>query len=398
MSTATAAKTAWIQQELAALKEQGLYNVIRTIGSAQGAWLTVDGRRVLNFCSNNYLGLADHPALKAAAHKAVDEFGVGPAAVRSIAGTLTLHLQLEERLARFKGAEATIAFQSGFNANVAVIPALVGKEDVIFSDELNHASIIDGCRLSGAKIVRYAHNDPAALEQAIRSETGYRRALIISDGVFSMDGDIAPLPALVEVAERYNILLMVDDAHGEGVLGRGGRGIVDHFGLHGRVDVEVGTLSKAFGVVGGYVAGRREIVEWLRQRGRPFLFSSAVPAADTAACLAAVDLLEASTELVDRLWENARFFQAEMRRLGFDTGRTQTPITPVMLGEAPLAQEFSRRLFAEGVFAMAIGYPTVPKGKARIRVMISAAHSREDLEKGLAAFAKVGRGLGVVEP
>ena len=398
MSTATAAKTAWIQQELAALKEQGLYNVIRTIGSAQGAWLTVDGRRVLNFCSNNYLGLADHPALKAAAHKAVDEFGVGPAAVRSIAGTLTLHLQLEERLARFKGAEATIAFQSGFNANVAVIPALVGKEDVIFSDELNHASIIDGCRLSGAKIVRYAHNDPAALEQAIRSETGYRRALIISDGVFSMDGDIAPLPALVEVAEHYNILLMVDDAHGEGVLGRGGRGIVDHFGLHGRVDVEVGTLSKAFGVVGGYVAGRREIVEWLRQRGRPFLFSSAVPAADTAACLAAVDLLEASTELVDRLWENARFFQAEMRRLGFDTGRTQTPITPVMLGEAPLAQEFSRRLFAEGVFAMAIGYPTVPKGKARIRVMISAAHSREDLEKGLAAFAKVGRGLGVVEP
>ncbi len=398
MSTATAAKTAWIQQELAALKEQGLYNVIRTIGSAQGAWLTVDGRRVLNFCSNNYLGLADHPALKAAAHKAVDEFGVGPAAVRSIAGTLTLHLQLEERLARFKGAEATIAFQSGFNANVAVIPALVGKEDVIFSDELNHASIIDGCRLSGAKIVRYAHNDPAALEQAIRCETGYRRALIISDGVFSMDGDIAPLPALVEVAEHYNILLMVDDAHGEGVLGRGGRGIVDHFGLHGRVDVEVGTLSKAFGVVGGYVAGRREIVEWLRQRGRPFLFSSAVPAADTAACLAAVDLLEASTELVDRLWENARFFQAEMRRLGFDTGRTQTPITPVMLGEAPLAQEFSRRLFAEGVFAMAIGYPTVPKGKARIRVMISAAHSREDLEKGLAAFAKVGRGLGVVEP
>jgi glycine C-acetyltransferase len=398
MSTATAAKTAWIQQELAALKEQGLYNVIRTIGSAQGAWLTVDGRRVLNFCSNNYLGLADHPALKAAAHKAVDEFGVGPAAVRSIAGTLTLHLQLEERLARFKGAEATIAFQSGFNANVAVIPALVGKEDVIFSDELNHASIIDGCRLSGAKIVRYAHNDPAALEQAIRSETGYRRALIISDGVFSMDGDIAPLPALVEVADRYGFLLMIDDAHGEGVLGRGGRGIVDHFGLHGRVDVEVGTLSKAFGVVGGYVAGRREIVEWLRQRGRPFLFSSAVPAADTAACLAAVDLLEASTELVDRLWENARFFQAEMRRLGFDTGRTQTPITPVMLGEAPLAQEFSRRLFAEGVFAMAIGYPTVPKGKARLRVMISAAHTREDLEKGLAAFAKVGRGLGVVKP
>ena len=396
MTTVIASKTAWIQQELAILKEQGLYNTIRTIGSAQGAWLTVDGKRVLNFCSNNYLGLADHPTLKAAAQKAIAEFGVGPAAVRSIAGTLTLHLQLEERLARFKGAEATIAFQSGFNANVAVIPALVGKEDVIFSDELNHASIIDGCRLSGAKIVRYAHNDAAALERAIQNETGYRRALIISDGVFSMDGDIAPLPALVEVADRHGILLMVDDAHGEGVLGRGGRGIVDHFGLHGRVDVEVGTLSKAFGVVGGYVAGRKEIVEWLRQRGRPFLFSSAVPAADTAACLAAVDLLEASTELVDRLWENARFFQSEMRRLGFDTGRTATPITPVMLGEAPLAQEFSRRLFEKSVFAMAIGYPTVPKGKARIRVMISAAHTREDLEKGLEAFATVGRELGVV--
>lgn len=396
MTIITTAKTAWIQEELAALRQQGLYNTIRTIGSAQGGWLMVDGKRVLNFCSNNYLGLADHPALKAAAQKAIADFGVGPAAVRSIAGTLTLHLQLEERLARFKGAEATIAFQSGFNANVAVIPALVGKEDLVFSDELNHASIIDGCRLSGARIVRYAHNDAASLERVIQNETGYRRALIISDGVFSMDGDISPLPALVEVADRHSILLMVDDAHGEGVLGRGGRGIVDHFGLHGQVDVEVGTLSKAFGVVGGYVAGRKEIVEWLRQRGRPFLFSSAMPAADTAACLAAVDLLEASTELVDRLWENARFFQAEMRRLGFDTGRTATPITPVMLSEAPLAQEFSRRLFAEGVFAMAIGYPTVPKGKARLRVMISAAHAREDLEKGLEAFAVVGRELGVI--
>jgi glycine C-acetyltransferase len=316
--------------------------------------------------------------------------------VRTIAGNLTLHRELEARLAKFKGAEATIALQSGFAANLATIPALVGKEDVIFSDELNHASIIDGARLSGAKIVRYAHNDANALENAIKAETGYRRALIITDGVFSMDGDIAPLPAIVAVAERHDLVLMVDDAHGEGVLGRGGRGIVDHFGLHGRVDVEIGTLSKAFGVVGGYVAGKKEIVEWLNQRGRPFLFSSALTAADTAACLAAVDILETPTELVDRLWDNARYFKTEMRRLGFDTGRSETPITPVMLGEAPLAQKFSRTLFEQGVFAMAIGYPTVPQGKARLRVMISAAHTRADLDRGLEAFAKVGRELGVI--
>jgi len=389
-------KLTWLTQELDSLKQQGLYTNIRTIGSAQGPWLVVDNKRVLNFCSNNYLGLANHPRLKQAAQQAIEEFGVGPAAVRTIAGTLTLHLQLEERLARFKGAEATISFQSGFNANLAVIPAFVGEGDVIFSDELNHASIIDGARLSRAKIARYAHNDPSALEDAIRQETGYRRALIISDGVFSMDGDIAPLPALADIAARHDILLMVDDAHGEGVLGRGGRGIVDHFGLHGKVDIEIGTLSKAFGVVGGYVAGRKEIVEWLRQRGRPFLFSSAVTPADAAACIAAVDILETSTEFVDRLWENTRYFKAEMKRLGFDIGRSETPITPVMLGEATLAQKFSRRLFEEGVFAMAIGYPTVPQGKARLRVMISAAHGREDLEKGLGVFAKVGKEVGVI--
>ncbi len=389
-------KLEWIRQELDGLRQQGLYNNIRTIDSPQGAWLTVDGKRVLNFCSNNYLGLADDPRLCDAARKAIDRFGVGPAAVRSIAGTLTLHLELEKRLAEFKGAEATIAFQSGFNANLGTLPALVGKEDVIFSDELNHASIIDGARLSGAKIVRYGHNDPQSLEDTINNTTDYRRALIVTDGVFSMDGDIAPLPRIVEVAERHNLILMVDDAHGEGVLGRGGRGIVDHFGLHGRVDVEVGTLSKAFGVVGGYVAGKKEIVEWLHQRGRPFLFSSATPPADTAACLAAVDILDGSTELNDRLWENTRYFKGEMKRLGFDTGRSETPITPVMLGEAPLAQKFSRTLFDNGVFAMSIGYPTVPQGKARIRVMISAAHSRDDLDKGLAAFAKVGKELGVI--
>jgi len=329
---------------------------------------------------------------------AMIKYGVGPAAVRSIAGTTDLHIELEKRLAKFKGAEDVITFQSGFTANIGTISALVGKEDVIFSDQLNHASIIDGCRLSGARIVPYEHNDPTALDAAIRENDGsYRRALIVTDGVFSMDGDIAPLPTLYEVAKKYDILFMVDDAHGEGVLGKGGRGIVDHFGLHGKVDIEIGTLSKAFGAVGGLVAGDKVIVEWLRQRGRPFLFSSAVTAPDAAACIAAVDLLESSTELVDKLWDNARYFKAEMKKLGFDTGGSETPITPVMLGEAPLAQQFSRELFENGVFAMSIGFPTVAKGKARIRVMISAAHDRDDLGQGLDVFAKVGRKLGVIK-
>ncbi len=390
-------KTDWIQQEIESLQSQGLYNRIRTIGSPQGAWLIVDGKRALNFCSNNYLGLANHPDIVAAAKKATDTMGVGPAAVRSIAGTMTLHVELEKRLAAFKGVEAAITFQSGFTANLATIPALVGKEDVIFSDRLNHASIIDGCRLSGGKIIAYEHCDPKSLEEQIKANLSqFRRALIVTDGVFSMDGDIAPLPAIYEVAKKYDILLMVDDAHGEGVLGKGGRGIVDHFGLHGKVDVEVGTLSKAFGVVGGVVAGKSVIVEWLRQRGRPFLFSSAVTVPDAAACLAAIDLLEDSTQLVDKLWSNAKYFKAEMKTLGFNTGVSETPITPIMLGEAKLAQQFSRELFEEGVFAMAIGYPTVPQGKARIRVMISAAHTKDDLDKGLEAFGKVGKKLGVI--
>ena len=391
-------KTDWISQELDALKQQGLYNTIRTIDSPQGAWITVDGQRVLNFCSNNYLGLANHPQIVQAAQAAIARYGVGPAAVRSIAGTMSLHVELDRRMAAFKRVEAAITFQSGFTANLATIPALVGKEDIIFSDRLNHASIIDGCRLSGAKIVPYDHCTPAHLKETIAQEkkTGYRRALIVTDGVFSMDGDIAPLPGLCAVAQEEDILLMVDDAHGEGVLGAGGRGIVDHFHLHGQVDIEVGTFSKAFGAVGGVVAGNKTVVEWLRQRGRPFLFSSAMTVPDVAACLAAVDLLEASTELVDRLWANARYFQAEMKRLGFDTGLTATPITPVMLGEAPLAQQFSRRLFENGVFAMAIGFPTVARGKARLRVMLSAAHSQADLDQGLVALAKVGRELGVL--
>jgi glycine C-acetyltransferase len=390
-------KLQWIQDELQNLKDAGLYNRIRTLSSPQGAWLVVDGKRVLNFCSNNYLGMANHPQVVGAAQAAVEKFGVGPAAVRTIAGTMDLHVELERRLAAFKGVEACITFQSGFTANVGAIPALVGKEDAIFSDELNHASIIDGCRLSGAKIIRYAHCDPADLERILKEQRGaYPRAMVITDGVFSMDGDIAPLDKVYEVSQKYDAILMVDDAHGEGVLGRGGRGIVDHFGLHGKVDIEVGTLSKAFGVVGGLVAGDPTVVEWLRQRGRPFLFSSAMTVPDVAACLATLDILEESTQLVDQLWENTRFFKAEMKRLGFDTGKSETPITPVMLGEAPLAQQFSRELFEAGLFAMAIGFPTVPRGKARIRVMISAAHQRMDLERGLEIFAAVGRKLGVI--
>ncbi len=392
-------KLAFLETELNSLREQGLFNTIRTIGSAQGAWLRVDGKKVLNFCSNNYLGLADHPRLKEAAQKAIAQYGVGPAAVRSIAGTLDLHVELERRLAAFKGVEDALFVQSGFVANQAAISPLVGKEDVIFTDRLNHASIIDGCRLSSAKIVIYEHCDATDAEAKIKEHlphAGARRGLLVTDGVFSMDGDVAPLDKIHEVCERYSVIAMVDDAHGEGVLGRGGRGIVDHFGLHGKFDVEIGTLSKAFGVVGGVIAGKKVIVDWLRQRGRPFLFSSATTAADTAACLAAVDLLEESTELVDRLWANTRLFKAEMKRLGFDTGKSETPITPVILGENHIAQQFSRTLFKCGVFAMPIVYPTVPKGTARIRVMISAAHSTSDLEQGLEAFQKVGKEIGVI--
>lgn len=388
---------AWIEEELQNLKDAGLYNRIRTLSSPQGAWLVVDGKRALNFCSNNYLGLANHPRVVEAARKASESYGIGPAAVRTIAGTMDLHLQLEERLARFKGVGTTITFQSGFMANLATIAAVVGKDDAIFSDELNHASIIDGCRLSGAKVIRYRHCDPDDLDKVLKENRAqYPRALVITDGVFSMDGDIAPLDNIYQVCQNHEAVLMVDDAHGEGVLGYGGRGIVDHFHLHGKVDIEIGTLSKAFGVVGGVVAGNPLVVEWLRQRGRPFLFSSAMTAPDTAACLASLEILEESTELVDRLWENARYFKKEMQNLGFDTGVSATPITPVMLGEAPLAQQFSRDLFDKGVFAMALGFPTVPRGKARIRVMISASHAKDDLDQGLQAFREVGARLGVI--
>ncbi len=393
----TETKLHWIEEEIAALQEQGLFVNLRIIDSPAGAWMVVDGKRVLNLCTNNYLGLANDPRLVQTAKTALDRFGAGPTAVRSIAGTLTLHRELEQAMAEFKHVEDALYVQAGFLANQAALPPLVGPEDVIFSDRLNHASIIDGARLSRAKIIVYEHCDPADLEAKIKEHLPqYRRGLMVTDGVFSMDGDLAPLDALYEVCERYGVMTMVDDAHGEGVVGRGGRGIVDHFGLHGKFDVEIGTFSKAFGVVGGIIAGKKLIVDYLRQKARPFLFSSAVTPADTAACLAAVHVLSESTELVDRLWENTRYFKAAMKTLGFDTGQSVTPITPVMLGDVKLAREFSRRLFERGVFAMALGFPTVPKGLARIRVMVSAALTPEDLDFGLEQFAAVGRELGVI--
>jgi glycine C-acetyltransferase len=393
----TEPKLTWIEDELAALKESGLLITLRVIDSPPGAWMEVDGKRVLNLCTNNYLGLADDERLKRAAKQAIDDYGVGPTAVRSIAGTLSLHVELEKAVAAFKGVEDALYVQAGFVANQAALPPLVGRDDVIFSDSLNHASIIDGARLSRAKIIVYEHTDVADLEAKIKEFLPqYRRGLVVTDGVFSMDGDIAPLDEIHAVAEAYGVMTMVDDAHGEGVLGEGGRGIVDHFGLHGKFDVEIGTFSKAFGAIGGVVAGKKVIIDYLRQRARPFLFSNAVTAADTAACLAAVNLLAQSTTLVDLVWSNTEYFKGEMRRLGFDLGKSVTPITPVMLGDVKLAKAFSKRLFEEGVFAMALGFPTVPHGMARIRVMVSAALSRDDLNFGLEKFAAIGREFGVI--
>ena len=389
-------KLGFIKEELDNLKEACLLINVRTIEGPQGAWVTVDGKKVLNLCSNNYLGLANDPQLKSASQKAIDAYGVGPAAVRTIAGTTTLHKELERKLALFKGVESTLTFQSGFCANLAVIPAIVGEGDVVFSDELNHASIIDGCRLSKAKIVRYGHCNPKDLQAKISDEKDARRMLIITDGVFSMEGDIAPLPEIVEIADKFGAITMVDDAHGEGVLGRGGRGIVDHFNLHGKVDIEVGTMSKAFGVVGGYVAGTKKLTDFLAQKGRPFLFSSAVTAADVAACIAVVDTLIKSDDMVKKLWSNTRFFQDRMKQTGFNIGKTKTPITPVMIGDAKVARDFSQKLFEEGIFAQSIGYPTVPVGKARIRVMLSATHSEGDLTWAIGHFEKIGMALSII--
>jgi glycine C-acetyltransferase len=395
-------KLEFMRQELATLQDEKRYINIRIMDSPADGWMVVDGKRVLNFCTNNYLGLANHPELIAAAKKALDEWGVGPAAVRTIAGTQRLHVEAEKRLAEFKGVQAAMLVQSGFCANQAAIPPLVGRDrssgeqDVIFSDRLNHASIIDGARLSGAKIVVFEHRDPADLDAKIQEHLpNYRRGLMVTDGVFSMDGDVAPLDELTDVCDRYGVMTMVDDAHGEGVLGKG-KGIVAHFDLQGRFDVEIGTMSKAFGVMGGVIAGKAEAVEYIRQKARPNLFSSALTPADTAACVAAADYIEAHPELVEKLWANAEYFKAGIEQLGLDTGVTQTPIVPVMLGDVKLAKAFSARLFEEGVFAMALGFPTVPQGQARIRVMNTAAHTREDLDQGLEIFAQVGRELGVI--
>ena len=380
----------FIREELERLKSEGLYTQIRTIESAQGPWVTIEGRRRLNLCSNNYLGLCSDARVCERARAMIDIYGVGPGAVRTIAGTMSPHVELETKLARFKGTEAAMLVQSGFCANLSAIPPLVGKGDLVFSDELNHASIIDACRLSGATILRYPHNSPSGLREVLESKKDDPcRKLVVTDGVFSMDGDIAPLPELVEVAEAYGAMIMVDDAHGEGVLGRGGRGIVDHFGLHGRVDVEVGTLSKAFGVVGGFISGTAELVDYLRQKARPNLFSSALTVPDVAANLASVEILEESDDLVRKLWSNGKLFKERMKGYGFNIGQSQTPITPVILGEAAVARSFSARLFEEGIFAQAIAFPTVPKGTARIRVMVSAAHEPEDLEMAADVFARV---------
>lgn len=388
--------TDWIKKQVDELKEQNLYNNILTIESAIGPEIQIEGKKLLNFCSNNYLGLANNPEMKKAAIEAIEKYGIGPGAVRTIAGTMTLHRELEEKLAKFKKAEAVITFQTGFVANLAVIPALVGENDLIFSDELNHASIIDGCRLSKAQVTRFAHADAKDLEAKLKAAPKDVKKLVITDGVFSMDGDIAPLDKIYEVTSKYNAMLMVDDAHGEGVLGNSGRGIVDHFGLHGKVDVEVGTMSKAFGVMGGLAAGKKEVIEWLSQRGRPFLFSSAMTIPDVAACIAAVGLLEKSESLVKKLWENADYLRIGLKKLGFDTGTSISPIIPIMLGENKLAQDMSRELFAEGLFAKAIVYPTVPQGKARIRVMNSAGHSKEQLDQALKIFEKVGKKMNVI--
>ena len=389
-------RQAFIDHALNDLREKGLYNTIRTIDGANEAWVTIEGNRVLNLCSNNYLGFANDERLRTAAKAAIDEYGVGPGAVRSIAGTQRIHLDLERRIAAFKGTDAALSLQSGLYANLATIPLLMGKGDVLFTDELNHASIIDGVRLTKAQRVIFPHKDMRGLEEKLEEHKNIPKKLIITDGVFSMDGDVAPLPQIVELAERYGAMVMVDDAHGEGVLGRSGRGIVDHFGLQGRVDIEAGTMSKAFGVMGGYVAGSAKLTEYVRQRARPFLFSSASTPADVAGCIAAIAILEESDEPVRKLWANGDYFKAKLQELGFDTGESDTPITPVMLGEADTAWSFSRQLFEEGVFATAIAFPTVPRSKARIRAMLSAAHSQDDLDFAVAKFASVGRRLGVI--
>jgi glycine C-acetyltransferase len=390
---------AYLQEELTKLKEAKLYQRLRVLQGEQLPVATFDGQRVINLSSNNYLGLTTHRGLKKAAAAAVKTHGVGSGAVRTIAGTMDIHLQLEEQIARFKNTEASVVFQSGFAANAGTVQAILGENDLIISDELNHASIIDGGRLSKSTRRIYRHKDLSHCEEILeetRSSNG--RKLLITDGVFSMDGDIAPLPGLCDLAEKYGCIMMVDDAHASGVLGRGGRGTIDHFGMHGRVDIQVGTLSKAIGSLGGYVCGSRDLIEFLYHRARPFLFSTSHPPSVTATCQAAFALLDspAGEKLIRKLWSNTKFFKRGLKRLGFNTGESETPITPILVGDAALAHQFSRELFAEGVFAQGIGYPTVPEGKARIRTIVSATHTRKDLEQALEILDPVARRLRIL--
>jgi len=393
-----AGSLAFMSDELERMKREGLYGNIRVLESSQGASVKIGAKEYLNLCSNNYLGFANDQRVRERAKGMIDKYGVGPGAVRTIAGTMDIHLELERKLAAFKGSEAAVTFQSGFCANLAVIPTLTGEGDLIFSDSLNHASIIDACKLTKAKVIRYEHSDMKDLRARLsENASSPGRKLLITDGVFSMDGDIARLPEIVELAEEFGVIIAVDDAHGEGVLGKGGRGIVDHFHLHGKVDVEIGTMSKAFGVMGGIVAGSAVLVDFLRQKARTNLFSSALTVPDVAANMAAVEIMEESDERVKKLWENGDYLKAALKAHGFNVGGSETPITPVIIGEAQAAKDFSAKLFENGVFATAIVFPTVPKGTARVRAMVSAAHSKEDLDKGIAIFAKVGKEMGVIK-
>src|SRR3954467_8390904 len=387
----------YLHDQLEQWRAEGTYQRLRVLESESAAEARFDGKEVVNLASNNYLGLTTHPKLREAALAATKQFGVGSGAVRTISGTMSLHMELEERIAAFKQVEACVVFQSGFAANAGTVSAILTPEDHIISDELNHASIIDGCRLSKAKIHVFPHKDVAAAARILGElESAPGRKLLISDGVFSMDGDIGPLPGLVEAAEQHGAIMMVDDAHSSGVLGRNGRGTIDHFGLHGRVQVQVGTLSKAIGVLGGYVCGSRDLIEFLYHRARPFLFSTSHPPAVAAACLAAFDILEHEPERIERLWANTRYFKKGLQSAGFNTGISETPITPVIVGEAAMAHQLSRELFNEGVLATGIGFPTVAKGKARVRTIVSSEHTREELDRALEVFAKVGKRLNLV--
>ena len=386
----------YLAEELDSLKSQGLYRHLRVLDDEQKAHTSFDHRSVVNLSSNNYLGLTTHPKLRERALEATRTLGVGSGSVRTIAGTMTVHMELERRLAEFKRTEATVVFQSGFTANAGTVSSILGKEDFIISDELNHASIIDGARLSRATIKVFPHRDAKAARAIVRELPRERRRLIISDGVFSMDGDLGALPALCDVADEFGCIMMVDDAHASGVFGTNGRGTIDHFGLHGRVDIQVGTLSKAVGALGGYVAGSRALIEFLYHRARPFLFSTSHPPAVAASCLAAIDVLESEPQLIERLWDNTRFFKSGLQSLGFDTGASESPITPVIVGDAALAMKLSDVLFDNGVFAQGIGFPTVPRGKARVRTIVTATHTRDELQFALDCFAKVGRSIGVI--